>query len=184
MEEAGIYSEHLPAPPPAPRQAPKNFVWRALGADGGAIVGFVFSLLGGIFTILGLGLSIAVITLIVGIPFLLMGLVFLGIGLVLSVTRYQAARRSLEVLQRGEAVRGEVVDLHQNLNVQINGQNPWTIIYRFQLNGNDIVGKVTTLSFPGIRQRPGSPVYVLFLPEDPTQNSIYPSPHGYLTWEN
>jgi len=30
-----------------------------------------------------------------------------------------------------------------------------------------------------VRQQPGKPVYVLYLPEDPTQNAVYPHPFGY-----
>jgi hypothetical protein len=170
-----------PAPPPAPRTVPRHYVWRVLFTDSAGLVGSILGGIGAVFTLVGAGLTAAVITAFVGIPFLVLGLVFLAVGASILAMRYKGAQQTVYILQLGESALGRIVDVAENVHVQVNGRFPWTITYAFQVGGVAYEGKVTTLSAPSVRQQPGKPVYVLYLPEDPTRNAVYPHPFGYWT---
>jgi membrane protein implicated in regulation of membrane protease activity len=171
-----VANENLPTPPSAPRPISDKYVWRLLSTDGWSIAAFVFSLLGIIFSLVGAGLTLGVITAFVGIPFLLLGVAFLLISIWLFVRRYQEMRKIVDVLQTGEATRGQIVEVRENYSVRINEQHPWVIRYQFQANGQSQEGKVTTLNQPGPQLQEGKAVYVLYLPTAPKWNSIYPHP--------
>jgi hypothetical protein len=160
---------------------PDNYAWRVLVADGGAIVGGIFLLIGAIFGFVGAALTIGVVTAFVGIPFAVLGVTMFGGGAVLAVWRYNEAQRMAEVLKRGDAVLGKVEDVFQNMSVRVNGRNPWTVHYSYQVDGQNYGGKVTTLSRPLVAEQPGKGVYVLYLKENPAQSTIYPQPYGYYT---
>jgi hypothetical protein len=138
------------------------------------MVGAVFALLGIVFAITGIVLTATLVGLFISLPFLGLGIVFLGVGLALLIWRYEQAQRTLEALRVGEAALGTIVDARENYYVNVNNRHPWTITYRFSVMGQDFEGKTTTLRTPGQQQRAGQPVYVLYLENDPTQNTVYP----------
>ncbi len=170
------FDAELVFPPPPPRAIDNRYAWRLAGRDGWFMAAGVFALLGVIFTPLGGVLTIAIITAFVGLPFLLLGIVFLAAGGGGMYWRYQEAQKVADIVRRGEACRGQVVDLSENTAVEVNGRNPWTIRYEFEAAGQNIQGEVTTLSRPGMELQAGRPVCVLYLPEDPRRNSLYPRP--------
>ncbi len=147
--------------------------------DGWAITGFVFSIIGLVFTFVGFAVTLTLVGAFVGIPFVGMGILFLGAGGSSLAWRYQLAQKTVEVLRHGEAALGEIKKVYQNFQVQVNGRYPWTVEYGYEMNGQAYLGKVTTLSQPDLSQQPGKAVYVLYMADDPTQNTIYPSPYGY-----
>ncbi|MEX2162588.1 MAG: DUF3592 domain-containing protein [Anaerolineales bacterium] len=163
-------------PPAPPREISAHFAWRWLLTDSWTIASFVFVILGGTFSLTGVGLTAGIITAFIGIPFLLLGLAFLGGGMGLLYWRYTLAQNALKVLRDGQATRGEITALEQNYSVRINGRNPWTISYKFSLDGKDYEGKVTTLNDPGIHLAPGNPAAILYLPDAPQFNGLYPHP--------
>ena len=93
--------------------------------------------------------------------------------------RYEKAQQTIKVLEEGDAVLGQIVEVYQNLAVQINGRNPWTVVYRYAVDRQEYGGKVTTLSQPDLRQEPRKGVYVLYSGAKPEQSTIYPHPYGY-----
>jgi hypothetical protein len=165
-----------PEPPPAPRAISPNYVWRLLSTDGAAIVAFVFLLLGAIFTFLGFILTVAIITAFVGLPFAGIGLILLAVGGGIGRSRYQTMQRTVEVLKTGQAAAGKIVNVEENLYVRVNQRHPWTITYQFQVGGQARQGKVTTLNVPGASLQPGKKAWVLYLPEAPEHNTLYPHP--------
>ena len=165
-----------PEPPPAPRAISPNYVWRLLSTDGAAIVAFVFLLVGAIFTFVGFILTIAIVTAFIGIPFAALGLIGLVLGGRIGRSRYQAMQDIVEVLKSGQAAAGEIVNVEENLNVAVNHQHPWTITYQFQVGGQDRQGNVSTLNVPGASLQPGKKAWVLYLPEAPEHNTLYPHP--------
>jgi hypothetical protein len=169
----------LVAPAPPPRDVPRQALWHIMSSDGWAVSASIFALLGLIFAVVGVPLTISLVAAFVGLPFLGLGLVFLGGGIAILVWRYRMAQDTVEVLRQGEAVLGEVVSVIQHYNVRVNGRSPWTVKYDYEVDGRLYGGKVTTLSMPDLSQEPGSPVYVLFMPDEPGQSIIYPSPYGY-----
>jgi hypothetical protein len=169
-------SGRLQMPPAPPREIADSYIWRLMGQDGWVISSAVFVLLGVIFGFVGGGLTIGIITAFVGIPFLGMGLLFLGGGLAIIYWRYHEATNILNVLKHGQAKEGEITGLEPNYNVRINGRTPWTVYYRFSVDGKDYDGKVSTLNDPSFFMQPGSPAVVLYLPDAPEHNGLYPHP--------
>jgi ABC-type antimicrobial peptide transport system permease subunit len=168
--------EALPTPPPAPRPIPNRYAWKLLSRDGGAIAAFVFGILGFIFSLVGAGLTIAIITAFLGIPFLLLGIAFLIAGVWVLLLRYQNAQKVVKVLQDGLASDGKIVSLEQNYRVRINGRYPWMIRYQFQVEGQDYEGRVSVLNQPGEHYQVGKAAWILYLPDAPKWNSLYPHP--------
>jgi hypothetical protein len=166
----------LMPPPPPPRPISDSYVWRLLAADGGAIVAGIFAMLGAIFMIVGVPLTIGIITAFVGLPFAGLGIVVLGVGGLVLVRHYEAAQKTVSVLRQGEAVQGRILEVRENYNVTVNNRHPWTITYQFQMNGRDYEGKVSTLNRPDPQLRPQKTAYVLYLPEAPEVNTLYPHP--------
>ncbi len=78
------------------------------------------------------------------------------------------------MLQVGQATLGEITDVHENVHVEVNGRHPWTITYRFQVQGQQYQGQTKTLRTLGTTHRASQPVYVLYLPGNPDRNTIYP----------
>lgn len=169
-------AEPLLAPPPAPRPIADSYVWKLVGGDGSSILGFILTLIGGIFFIVGGGLTLGIVTAFIGIPFTLLGLVLGAGGAALLRTRYGVMQKLVNVLRHGQPTRGEIVSAEANYNVEVNGRNPWSIGYQFEVNGRDYSGKVSTLNEPGPQLQPGRAAYVLYLPESPELNALYPHP--------
>jgi hypothetical protein len=166
----------LVMPPEPPREIASSFAWRWLLTDGWTITAFVLVIVGGSFSVSGAGLTVGIITAFIGIPFLILGIAILAGGLAVLVWRYDLAQKALKVLREGLATRGEITSLEPNYNVRINGRTPWTIGYKFSLDGNDYEGKVTSLNDPSVEMAPGNPAVVLYLADAPQFNGLYPHP--------
>ncbi len=164
-------------PPPAPRPISDSYARRMLWTDGGAIAGAVLTFVGGMFAMVGAGLTIALVTAFIGIIFVPLGLLLLGIGLYLLYWRYNEKKKIVEVLRNGQAVVGQITDVREDYNVLINNRHPWIIEYEFRPNGSlQSFGKVTTLNTPGPHLQTGRETYVLYMPQAPSQNTLYPHP--------
>jgi hypothetical protein len=168
-------AKHPPSPPPLPpRPIPKNLVWKRLGNDGWAITAGILALIGAIFFIVGLPLTITLVAAFVGLPFMLLGLGFLAFGLPTIYLRYKNARQIERILAEGQATLGKIDDTSQNYLVSINNRNPWDIRYHFQAQGKEYQGKLTTLNTPGPAYQPGEQIYIVYDPQTPTINILYP----------
>ncbi|MGB8646423.1 MAG: DUF3592 domain-containing protein [Anaerolineae bacterium] len=168
--------EILPSPPLAPRPISDSYAWRLLSADGAAITGFVFLLLGLVFTLVGTGLTLGRVTAFVGIPFAIIGPLFLIVGLALGFWRYGQARQVIQVLREGQATEGQIIGVQENYSVRVNNRHPWLIRYQFQMSGRTFEGRVTTLNTPGAGLQAGKKAFVLYLPNAPEHNVLYPHP--------
>jgi hypothetical protein len=174
--ETETAEDTLLQPPSSPRPINDAYIWRLLAADGGAIAALVFVLLGIIFTPLGIFLTLGVITAFVGIPFLGLGLIFLAGGITAGIRRVRTARQQVNILQMGEAVEGHITQMDENRHVLVNGRHPWNIRYQFELNGQTYEGQVETLNVPGATLAPGKRACILYLPQSPERNVLYPHP--------
>ena len=168
--------EALSTPPLAPRPIPNRYAWWLVSRDSGAIAAFVFGILGVVFSLVGAGLTLGIITAFLGIPFLVLGLAFLAAALWVFLWRYQNAQKVVHVLRDGQARHGQILAIEQNYSVRIKGRFPWVIRYQFQADGQDYEGKVSVLNQPGEQYQAGKAVWVLYLPDAPKWNSIYPHP--------
>jgi hypothetical protein len=163
-------------PPPAPRPVPDSYALKLLLTDGWGVTLIIFLFLGAVFSFLGVSLTIAVVTMFVGLPFLGIGLVFFLVGLVGLLQRGQIMQNTVRVLQHGIPVRGEILDVEENTMVTVNNRHPWKITYQFSHNDNWLQGEISTLNPPGMNLQPEKPVCVLYLPDQPGLNTLYPHP--------
>ncbi len=168
--------EILPSPPLPPRPIADSYAWRLLSSDGGAIVALVFLILGFVFTSLGGGLILGRVTAPVGIVFGTIGPLFLIVALGLGFWRYSRARRTVKVLREGQATEGRILDVRQNYHVRVNNRYPWVVRYTFQAEGRTLEGQVSTLNTPGPSLQAGKKASILYLPNSPENNALYPHP--------
>ena len=173
---ANLAEAPVQMPPPAPRPISSSYAWRLLLTDGWAIAALVFVILGAVFMPTGLAMTVAIVTAFVGIPFVLLGLLFLGGGAAIVYWRYQEAAKLVAVLRDGEAVAGVITGAEANYSVRVNGRHPWVIRYQFRVAGRDYQGRVSTLNVPGPALQPGRRACVLYFPDSPDHNSLYPHP--------
>jgi hypothetical protein len=163
-------------PPPPPRDISDNYRWKLMLGDAWSMGAGIFALIGSIFSLVGLVLTVAIITAFVGLPFLAIGIFFLGGGGGVLYWRYREASKGMNILRNGEAVIGQVTSADINYSVQVNGRNPVTIGYSFQVSGKDYQSTVTALNHLNMEFNPGTQVCVLYLPDAPGYNSLYPHP--------
>lgn len=176
-EKASLESdEALPSPPLPPRPISDAYAWRLLPSDGAAVSAFVFILLGLVFTFVGGVLTAGIITAFAGIPFAVIGPLILIVGLALGLWRFSEARQVVRVLREGQATEGQIAEVSENYRVSVNGRHPWVIRYQFRWDGRIYAGRVTTLNSPGANLRAGKRASVLFLPNAPQHNVLYPHP--------
>jgi membrane protein implicated in regulation of membrane protease activity len=169
----------LVAPSAPPRQVPRQALWHIMSSDAWTVSAGIFAMVGLFLALFGIPLTASLQTACVGLPFLGLGLLILGGAIAVLPWRYRMAQETVEVLREGEAVVGEILSVVQNYQVSVNGRHPWTVEYHYEVDGRLYGGNVATLSMPDLSQEPGTPVYVLFMADDPGQSTIYPSPYGY-----
>ena len=165
-----------PEPPPAPRSIPNAYIRRLY------LTGNVPNLIGGIFAVVGALVSGGMLwmTYMVGPEVAwsaLSGLIFVGVGGLLLVVGVRRARNQLHALRDGVAVRGEIVDLHQDTTESINGRHPWAIVYHYDVGGRIHEGKVKSWDRAGsvmALYAVGSPVHVLYVRGRPERSALYP----------
>ncbi len=164
-----------PEPPPPPRQLPAGYKNRVLwkNAPGNAI-GLAFFLLGAmlgcILSVAGLATGLLPLACIGGG----MGLLFVLIGGGLLFAGIRSGLGKIRPYELGRAAVGEITEIFRDTSVSVNGRSPWAVLYQFEADGVVYEGRATTWKHaPGI-QAVGNRVYVLYLPDDPEQNALYP----------
>jgi hypothetical protein len=163
-----------------PRQVPKMALVRLLRNEPSAILGGIFLLVG--LVILGL-VTIAmypVFRLPDSLFFTLFNLGFVVFGAIFFLRGLQKSLQTVKILRDGQATLGEISDVSLNYRVRINKRHPWVIQYSFKVFGSEYQGKLSTLSQPDADQETGNAVYVLYHPDDPKKNTLYPGIFGYF----
>jgi hypothetical protein len=164
-----------PTPPSPPRTLPESYVFRVKYTRNVMfIVGAAFAAIGGtlglVFTGVGAGTG---------------DLGFLGIGLGVLVTfgglgsfaarfALRSATNKINALERGRAILGKVTNVYYDTSVKINGRSPWAIEYSFEVEGHGFQGKVQSWDGMAADRKPGQPVHVVYIEQEPDQNAIYP----------
>lgn len=162
-------------PPPPPRSLPAAFERRVRYSHN------VEFMIGAIFTAIGALIGVVFVAVGISAPLLPMAgvgglvlLIFGGVGLLLLRVGLRRAASTLRAYREGRAVVGEIVDVHVDTSVKINGRSPWAITYTFKAGGAEHVGTARTFD-PRARQRsPGQPVHVLHVDGDPEHSTLYP----------
>lgn len=168
------------APSIPPRQVPKMALGRLLKNQPGAIIGGIFLLIElFIFTVVTIAIA-PIFRLSDSLFFIFFNLGFIVIGAVLFIRGFQKAQQTVKILRDGQAALGEISDVSLNYRVRINRRHPWVIQYKFKVLGSDYQGKLSTLSQPDSDHEPGKAVYVLYQPDNPQKNTLYPGIFGYF----
>ena len=145
-------SDPGPRPPNAPRELPKKFIKKIKYTNN-------------VWTILGIVFTFAFIWTIV---LSIVGIIFWRKGL-------RIAREELNPLMNGNAVHGTITNVSQNTSVKVNGRSPTTIEFSFEANGQKMTGDVGNLfDQASLMKRPGDKIWVVYMPDDPNQSSIWP----------
>lgn len=161
------------APPPSPRQLPERYVRDLYFSKNVlAIIGTFFAAFGGLFG--GLGVFLIFVLLPLGLAFTAFGALFGGLGLVLRRQGRKAPERQIAALTQGVCAEGQIVTIGQDFSETINGRNPFRIDYVFSVQGQPVSGSTRGWDVIHAMRRPGEPLWVVYLPTDPTVNSIWP----------
>ena len=155
-----------PEPPNAPRVLPKGFAFRQLWS------GNVLVMIGAVFG--GIGTFLFFPMLLLFPPAALLPLFFMILGFVLFRSGRKRARRKLKAFIHGTVARGQLVEVSRDLSETTNGRNPWKLTYQFDVDGTAFEGSASSYDSTVGTRAAGQPVWVLYLANDPTQNTIYP----------
>jgi len=162
-------------PPPPPRALPKGYKAKVFWKESPELyiaVGFIIfgALFGCSFTAAGAAAG--------GLVFAGIGILFGGLFLVIGgAVLYSGIRHGASKIrpyERGASVLGEITEIYRDTSIEVNGRNPWAVQYQFEANGAAIEGKTRTWKYAPKLKGIGDKVYVLYLPEDPEQNVLYP----------
>lgn len=154
------------APPEAPRKLPTGFAFRMLWSQN------VLVLVGSIFAAIALVLFVPMLVLFP--PAALLPLIFIILGLVLFRSGRRPAMSKVQAFVYGRAAAGEIADVSHDYSESTNGQHPWKLTYHFTVEGAIHEGAAKSYDSTVGRRTAGQPVWVLYLKNDPTQNTIYP----------
>ncbi|MBN1150407.1 hypothetical protein JXA84_04195 [candidate division WOR-3 bacterium] len=169
--------EFLFDPPPLPpRQISDSYVKKIAASNALFIMSFVFSIVGGCFGLVGFILTILLITAVIGIPFLILGTVILVFGIFTLKNQYELAKEKVNVLRIGEATEGKIASYEENKNITVNKKHPKIIKYEFFLNYIKYTGEITTYKDLSHLYYEGKKVWILYMPENPEKNTLYPHP--------
>ena len=148
-----LTSDDPGAPPPQPpRQLPVKYRRQVLFWKN------ILVLIGAVFTIV---FCWSIIFPIIGIPMWIIG--------------HRRAQSRLAALERGNAARAELISVDKDHSVKINGRSPWRIEYTFETtNGQLHDGWEHTWQAHHSRRPVGEVFWVVYLREDPEQNTIWP----------
>lgn len=153
-------------PPSPPRRLPKGFAFRTrFSANIATIAGGGFFLIASLFFIAALKAKSWAA---------LVPLFFMTGGFFMFRLGWVHASRVLRAFRRGLAIRGEVYECRLDRTQSMNGEHPFKLTWHFTVEGQQYEGTLTSFdSTLGSRAR-GQPVWVLYVPKDPAQNTLYP----------
>ncbi len=172
---APIGEDPGPKPPPPPRVLPKGYKNRVMFKDNPLIlIGVIFVLVGTpiacLFPVIGLASGVWLLLVIGGA----VGTLFALLGGVMLYTGINSGMSKIIPYERGQATVGEITEIYRDTSIEVNGRNPWAVLYQFEADGSAYEGKVTTWKYAPKIQAEGNRVYILYMPDDPVQSVIYP----------
>jgi len=153
-------------PPPPPRVLPKGFEFRQKWSRNvGTLAGCGLILIASLFFVAALkARSFAAM-----VP-----LLFMLAGVSLFWHGWRTACGILKAYRKGVVVEGEVVEVRLDKTQSINQRHPWVMTYHFPVGNELVEGSITSFNSVLGTRGGGQPLWVLYVPDDPTQNTIYP----------
>lgn len=157
-----------PPPKPPPRKLPRGFAIRQwVTANFGVVFGLIFFIVGAVITSAFVW-SKTWLALLPGF--------FAISGFFMLLRGISQARSTLRAFREGEAAEGFYLSIEKDpLYAGHKGPSPWIVKYAFHAEGKRFEGTFST-SDGNIRAlaQVNKPVWVLYVKDDPTQNTIYP----------
>ena len=155
-----------PPPPETPRELPKGFALRTrLTGNVATWVGLIFFTFG---TVMAIAISFASLWATLFPGFFALG----GFGMLRHGLTH--ASNTLRAFRFGTAVAGTVHSIGLDPNNRINDQYARKLIYHFQVGNQLHEGTLISFDSTLSTRRHGQPLWVLYLPEDPSKNTLYP----------
>ena len=105
------------------------------------LVGAIFAPIGAIFLTIGIVLMIKLPAdeRLAFIVFPILGGIFFILGCVLIISSFSKSRRNAALLENGEPVSAEILDVERNFNVEMNGRNPYRVVCRYYEDGTAFI---------------------------------------------
>ena len=156
-----------PPPPPIPRPLPRGFKFRQKWSRN------ILALVGGMFFLIGgfIFLAFLLVGLLIGTP---LPLLFMVGGFFMLLAGRRSAARTLNAFVRGAVVKGTIASVARDQTQTMNGEHPWKLTYHFPVGAQLHEGTVVSWdSTVGVRS-PGQALWILYVPDDPEQNTTYP----------
>ena len=153
-------------PPPAPRKLPKGFAFRTRVTNNIAVIGGSAFLLIGSMIFSGL-LKAKSFAALFPLFFMIGGFFMFRLG-------WRQASAVLRAFRRGIAVRGEVYECRIDTTQSMNGDHPWKLTWHFTVEGRQYEGTLTSFDSTLGSRGGGQPLWVLYVPQDPAENTLYP----------
>lgn len=154
------------APPAAPRSLPKGFEFRQLWSQN------VWALVGGIFFLIGMFIFLVFIFVLP--MWALIPLLFIVGGAIMMHMGRKKAHGVLNAFRHGVTVQGSVSSVNLNTSQSINGRHPWVMTYLFPVGNEMLEGTLSSFSSALEDRARGQPLWVLYVENDPDQNTVYP----------
>jgi len=155
-----------PPPPPPPRALPGRYTRKQILGGFGVAWGVIFGGIGGMLAVIFTAVAFVFPPMLFGALF--GGMFFLIGATVVSVSIYSGLGR-IRPLRSGTAVVAEIVRVSNGADA-----SSGTVAYTFAV-GEQIYGGTLTTADPRLASAaPGHHLHVVYLPGDPTQNSVWP----------
>lgn len=96
------------------------------------------------------------------------------VGLGMFGAAYRSNRREIRAFRDGSATKGLIVKRGLDHSTEINGKNPFEIVWEFQIDGTNYKGKLSNMHAEMLnRAFPEEEVTVLYDPRDPKVNTVW-----------
>lgn len=156
-----------PLPPAPPRKLPKGFELRIrLTRNVPLIIGMGFTLVGALMTV---SFFLAKPWIAVFPGFMLLA------GLLMAWNGIVQGARTIDAFRNGEAVKGKIASVRQDMQTKINNRHPWNVVYSFQDGDYTYEGKTMTMEAETANRFYGAPpVWVLVVKGQPERSALYP----------
>lgn len=153
-------AERGEAPPPPPRELPKEFVQRLIfWKNVEVILGVIFLAIGIVMAIPSCGITLLLA--------LLGGFIFWH--------GYSKASNRIEGLRKGIAAEGEIIWAGRDTSTSINNEHPYKVNFRFHgQDGKVYDGSKTSWDPQMSGHFEGEPIWVVYVPADPAKCCIWP----------
>ena len=162
-------------PGPAPRD-----ISVSIGdmAAGWALVfgGGIFAAAAAVFIAVGIGMLVSGNG--GGIFFALFPLIHLVVGLVLLLIPLRNRARRQRIYRHGEVTMARIDAVGYDRSLTVNGENPYEVVWTFDIDGHRYHDKRSTFSTDAQRFRPGDPIWIIYDPFDPEESVEWPPISG------